>query len=135
MAVADMLQDFSSTAAHGRSPLQIVVMLYDNALASMKASKAAIAAGDSHRRDFQLNRSEQIVTALMHCLDSRSGEMAADLKTLYCYVLNELSEAHQDTTTARIDRCESVLKDLRNVWLELEAAITPPSGFGRSIAA
>jgi len=135
MALAEMLQDYSLTAAHGRSPLQIVVMLYDNALASMKAGKAAIAAGDSIRRDFQINRSEEIVTALMHCLDSRGGEMAADLKTLYCYVLNELSEAHGDMTTARLDRCESVLKDLRNVWLELEAAITPPAGYGRAIAA
>jgi flagellar secretion chaperone FliS len=135
MALADMFFDYPSSPAHGRSPLQIVVMLYDNALASMKAGKAAIVAGDSHRRDFQIDRSEQIMTALMHCLDTRSGEMAVDLRTLYCYVLNELSEARGDTTTSRLERCEVVLKDLRNVWLELEAAITPESGFGSAIAA
>ena len=71
----------------------------------------------------------------MHCLDSGGGEMAADLKTLYCYVLNELSDARGDTSTARLERCEVVLKDLRNVWLELEAAITPDHGFGSAIAA
>lgn len=135
MAVSSMFQDYSSSLAHGRSPLQVVVMLYDNALASMNAGKAAIAAGDSHRRDFQIDRSEQMMTALMNCLDVKTGDMAVDLRTLYCYVLNELSEARGDMTTARLERCEMVLKDLRTVWLELEAAITPEVGFGSAIAA
>lgn len=130
-----MFDIYSSAPAHGRSPLQVVVMLYDNALASMKAGKAAIAAGDAAKRDLLLNRSEEIMTALMNCLDVRSGEMAIDLRTLYCYVLTELSEARTDTSTARLERCEVVMKDLRKVWLELEASITPDGGFGSAIAA
>jgi flagellar protein FliS len=130
-----MFEDYSSSSIHGKSPLQIVVMLYDNALASMKAGRAAISAGDAGRRDISIQRSEQIMTVLVNCLDARSGEMAVDLRTLYCYVLNELSEARADTTTMRLERCEAVMKDLRKVWLELEAAITPEGGFGSAIAA
>ena len=110
-------------------------MLYDNALTSMRAGKAAITAGDPTLRDSQITRTEQIMTALMNCLDVRSGDMAVDLRTLYCYVLNELSEARSDTTTTRLERCELVMKDLRKVWLELEASITPEGGFGSAIAA
>src|SRR2546423_5241979 len=111
--MADMFQDFSLTPAHGRSPLQVVVMLYDNALSSMNAGKAAIKAGDKGRQQLQVERSEQIMTALMNCLDVHGNDMAVDLRTLYCYVLSELSDAKDDTTTARLDRCESVMKDLR----------------------
>lgn len=120
--------------AHGRSPLQIVVMLYDNALVSLKGSKEAIRAGDKGRQEILVERSKQIVTALVGCLDTQNGEMAVDLRTLYCYVLNELSQANTDTTTSRIERCEVVMKDLRKVWLELEASILPMGGRG-SIAA
>src|SRR4051812_22705749 len=106
MALADMFQDYSTTSigssAHGRSPLQVVVMLYDNALSSMRAGKGAILSGDDWARDHQIERSEQIMVALMNCLDVRSGDMAIDLRTLYCYVLNELSEAKGDVTTTRL---------------------------------
>ena len=135
LAVFNMFENYSSAAAHGRSPLQVVVMLYDNALSSMKAGRAAIEAGDSFRRDAQIARTEQIMTALMNCLDVKSGDMAVDLRTLYCYVLSELSEARGDRSTARLERCEAVMKDLRTVWLELEAAISPEGGFGSAIAA
>ncbi len=135
LALSNMFESYSSASAHGKSPLQVVVMLYDNALASLRAGKAAIAAGDSARRDILLDRSTSILVALVNCLDTRSGEMATDLRTLYCYVLNEISEAREDTTTTRLERCECVLKDLRTVWLELEAAITPEGGFGSAMAA
>ena len=134
MALAIMLQDDSSIPAHGTSPLHIVVTLYDNALSSMRATREAVKAGDQGRKAFLLNRSEQIVTALMNCLESK-GDMAVDLRTLYCYVLSELSEARQDTSTHRIERCEVVLKDLRKVWLELEAMMLPETGFGSPMAA
>ena len=120
--------------AHGRSPLHIVVMLYDNALKSMNASKEAIKAGDKGRQEMQLGRAQQILTALMGCLDIK-GEMAIDLRSLYCYVLSELAEAREDSSTTRVERCEVVMKDLRRVWLELEASITPDEGFGSAMAA
>jgi len=129
-----MLQNDFSFPAHGASPLQLVVMLYDNALTSMKASKLAIKAGDTGRKDLLINRSEAIITALMNCLDTK-GEMALDLRTLYCYVLNELAEAREDSSTTRIERCELVMKDLRKAWLELEACMLPDSGFGSAMAA
>jgi flagellar protein FliS len=137
LALYSMLEGYSTTttAVHGKSPLQVVVMLYDNALTSMRAGKVAIVVGDGIRRDTQIERSEQILNALMNCLDVRSGDMAVDLRTLYCYVLNELSEAKGDVTTTRLERCELVMKDLRKVWLELEASITPDAGFGHAIAA
>jgi flagellar secretion chaperone FliS len=117
------------------TPLQVVVMLYDNALISMKASKEAIRAGDYGRKDLLISRTEEILTALVNCLDVRQNDMAADLRSLYCYVLSELSQARADKTTARVERCESVMKDLRKVWLELEAAVTPNVGYGAAIAA
>lgn len=117
------------------SPLQVVVMLYDNALMSMKASKDAISAGDVFRRDLLLTRTEEILTALVNSLDARPNEMASDLRTLYCYVLSELNQARSDKTTARVERCEAVMKDLRTVWLDLEASMAPTSGFGAALAA
>jgi flagellar protein FliS len=134
LALATMLQDDFSFPAHGTSPLQIVVMLYDNALKSMKDGKAAIKAGDFGRKDVFIDRTEQIVTALMNCHDTK-GEMALDLRTLYCYVLNELAEAREESSTHRLERCELVMKDLRKAWLELEACMLPDSGFGSAMAA
>lgn len=109
-------------------------MLYDNALRSMKDGRTAIKAGDAGRKELFIDRSEQIITALMNCLDTK-GEMALDLRSLYCYVLNELAEAREDSSTHRLERCELVMKDLRKAWLELEACLLPDSGFGSAMAA
>lgn len=134
LALAIMLQDDSSIPIHGASPLHIVVTLYDNALQTMRASREAVKCGDLGKKNSLIDRSEQIVTALMNCLEIK-GDMAVDLRTLYCYVLTELSEAKLDASTHRIERCELVLKDLRTVWLQLEAMILPETGFGSPMAA
>lgn len=116
-----MFREKSSTI-RTQSPIQVIVMLYDNALFSLRTSKAAILAGDKATQVASVQRSEQILQAIMGCLDVHGSEMAVDLKTLYGYMLNELSMAHEDKTTTRIERCESILRDLRKVWVSLEVS-------------
>ena len=110
--------------AHGASPLQIVVMMYDGALASMRAARIAAAKGDTAAQTQFLTKAEVIVASLIGCLEDE-GEMAETLGQLYAFVLNELSAAGVRNDMTRVQRCERVMSDLRETWLALEACTQP----------
>lgn len=104
------------------SPFQALIMLYDNALFSLRATRVAILAGDKRTQDAFVSRTEDIMRAINGCVDGQATEMAVDLKTLYGYVMTELSKARKDKTTTRIERCEEVMRELRKVWVNMEVA-------------
>jgi flagellar secretion chaperone FliS len=104
------------------SPLQVVVMMYDGALASMEAGKAAMRAGDKELLYSFIHEAEDNLGCLIECLDfERGGEMVDTMIALYAYVLNELAVACDKSETTRIDRCTNIMRRLRKSWLELEA--------------
>lgn len=125
LALMDMSeQTTGSGPAHGASPLQVVVMMYDGALASMRACRVAAARGDSNAQEMYLAKAEVIVSSLIGCLDDE-GEMAETLGQLYAFVLNELSAASDQDDMGRVQRCERVMSELRETWLALEACTQP----------
>lgn len=124
LALMEMSEQTMAGPAHGASPLQVVVMMYDGALASMRSCRVAAARRDSNAQEMYLAKAEVIVASLIGCLDDE-GEMAETLGQLYAFVLNELAAASVRSDMDRVMRCERVMSELRETWLALEACTQP----------
>lgn len=106
-----------------RSPLELVVMLYDGGLAAMAQAREALARGDHLAKAPALSKALAIVHALQSTLDMDAGrDVATQLDTLYSYVSERLVEANVRQDPALIDEAIRVFGTLREAWGQIAAA-------------
>jgi len=120
---------YQSDAIATAGPAQLVLMLFDGALASLlRARTALVEAGPdvlevSHK---ELQRCQDIVWELRMSLDrERGGAIAANLGSLYDYCLTQLVQANVTKDPGTLDIVEEVLGDLRGAWAEACCGLTP----------
>ncbi len=109
-----------------RSPLELVVLLYDGALRFLRQAQRAVAQGDAHARREAVSRTLAIIGELQSSLNMREGrDIATRLDALYTYLTSRLLEVatHKDMTA--IDEAIRILTPLREAWAEIA---TPRTG-------
>ena len=112
-----------------RSPLELVVMLYDGALTSLGQARAAIERRDLHAKARAMGKTMAIVHELQNTLDFESGrEVALNLDRLYTFVTERLTEANLRLDTAPLDEAERVLVSLRDAWAQAAAVPVTKAG-------
>ena len=124
------LAHYRRTQVQAASPLELVVMLYDGALASMHAARAAIERRDIAARRDALAKVLAIVNELQSTLDmANGGDLAASLDDLYAYVNARLLQAASENAVAPLDDSIRVFDGLREAWATV-ASLPPASGDG-----
>lgn len=128
------LHAYRKTEVQSRTPLELVVMLYDGALRFIGMAKDAIARGDIRGRSEAISRTLAIISELQSTLDvERGGEMAASLDDLYRYLTQRLVQATVKNDAAPLDEAKRLLETLRDGWQQIaaNAAATTPIGARR----
>ena len=113
--------------AESRSPMELVVMLYDGAIRFVGQARAAMARQDIAARGEAISRVLTIVAELQNTLNvDEGGPIAQELDRLYTHINLRLLDvtAKQDATA--LDDVEKVLVTLRDGWAQIAA--TPPGG-------
>jgi flagellar protein FliS len=106
------------------SPLELVVMLYDGALASLGQARDALERRDLVTKGRAMSKALSIVGHLQGTLNMEDGrEVAAELDRLYLYVTDRLLEANRKGATGPIDESIRLLSTLRDAWSQV--ASTP----------
>jgi flagellar protein FliS len=101
-----------------RTPLELVVMLYDGALRFCADARDAIAKKDIARRGRAISRAMAIVSELHCTLDMEAGgEVAQSLDKLYGFVRDRLIDASIRQDVRSIDEAARVLTTLREGWV------------------
>ncbi len=96
---------------------QLLLMFYDGAIRFTNQAKIAINNNDIDGRSYAINKASAIITELSATLDHNlGGKIAADLDSLYAYMLNELSLANTTSDVDRLEGVEKMLLDLRQTW-------------------
>lgn len=126
------LAHYKRTQVQSSSPLELVVMLYDGALASMHVARAAIERRDIAARRDALAKVLAIVNELQSTLNmAQGGAVAASLDELYAYVNARLLLAASQNAVAPLDDAIRVLAPLRDAWAAVAvppAATAEPAG-------
>jgi len=108
---------YRQTQIQSRTPLELVVMLYDGALRFIGNARDAVERHDIAARRDALNRALAIVSELQNTLNLRDGgEVAASLDRLYSYVNDRLLAAAIENSVGPLDEARAVLETLRDGW-------------------
>jgi len=116
---------YRQLSVQGASPMGLVVMLYDGAIATLSEAIAAIEAHDIERKCRHYRRALAIIIQLEGTLNFElGGEVASDLQSFYTYARAQIMKANIQNS-AEIGR--SLLEHfttLRNAWREGERRLT-----------
>ena len=111
---------YRRTVATSSSPLELVVRLYDGAIAFVLEARDGIARKDVHARTRAVSRALAIIAELQNTLNvQEGGEVAAELDRLYTYMSTRLLDV-----TARADddaaaEVQKLLGTLREGWSQI----------------
>ena len=119
-------QAYYQTQIQSRSPLELVVMLYDGALRFLQQTVDAMERGDLVAKRDSLSRAMAIVTELHGMLDlEQGGEVAASLESLYTYMMERLTTANQQRDPAPVAEVMRLMTGLRDAWSQIAQAPPP----------
>jgi flagellar secretion chaperone FliS len=108
--------------AESRSPMELVVMLYDGAIRFVGDARTAIARNDVHARTEATRRALDIVTELQNTLNvEEGGDIARELDRLYSYISTKLL----DVTRGDAAAAEEIHKLLATLRDGFSQAATP----------
>jgi flagellar secretion chaperone FliS len=109
------------TAATTASPHQLVTMLFDGFRDSVDQARGAIAAGRIEDKGRAIARALRIVDeGLRAGLNLEGGgRLAADLQSLYDYLMLRLSHANVHNDLAALEECTKLLEPVRSAWIAI----------------
>jgi len=124
-------QAYATTQISTASSVQVVVLLYDGAISSMKLAQEGIVRLNFHDKARFLDRALRVVGELSASLNMEDGGVVAkDLRRLYEYIQFELTQANLKNEPGRLEgpiRCMTVI---REAWQELAIQGATPQAVG-----
>jgi flagellar protein FliS len=114
---------YLQTQVQSRTPLELVVMLYDGAIRFLGEAGDGARQNDVRKRANGISRALAIVDELQNTLDMKAGgDIARSLDQLYTYVRSRLLQATiQKGNVAAIDEALRVMTTLREGWIEISS--------------
>jgi flagellar secretion chaperone FliS len=101
----------------GSSPEQLVVILYDHLLSSLKRADHEIRVGTVEGKAQALERASDIVYELLASLQvGEGGELTQRLAALYSYIIGEISAINRTLDMARLRRITDIVQTLHESW-------------------
>jgi flagellar protein FliS len=98
-------------------PLELVRMLYREAIESVEGARSALHAGDIPRRTQSINRALMILTELTSSLQHKDvSTIARNLSDLYDYMQRRLLEAQFQQADPPLAEVSTLLKTLLEGW-------------------
>lgn len=117
---------YRQTQIQSRSPLELVVMLYDGADTALRSAREAIERGDREAKRQAISRGLAILSELQSTLNVREGgEIALELDRLYSFAIARLIEGNAANAAAPVDEVLRVLGPLREAWTTLASSGAP----------
>ena len=117
---------YRTSSVMGSSREQLVVLMYEHLLASLRRAALQIEASDIEGRATSLGRASDIVFELLAALDrERGGEVAGRLAALYAWFLGEIGEVGRTPDTQRLGRLIDQVATLHGAWVRAASSTTP----------
>jgi flagellar protein FliS len=114
------LKAYRQTEVQSRTPVELVVMLYDGALRFAALGSEAQRRGDIRARRDATTRLLAVLSELQSTLDlERGGDVAASLDALYTYMSHRVLAATMNNDAAPLEEIQRLLTPLREAWLAM----------------
>jgi flagellar protein FliS len=124
----DAKTSYREAAIRGATPLQLVICLYEQAIADLRLAVVALQRGDIETRTRAINHALKVIDHLQRTLDmERGGEVARNLARFYGVVRTALSDAHRRQSAALVEQQISLLMQVHDAWCAVERASAAPA--------
>ncbi|REC96367.1 flagellar export chaperone FliS [Kushneria indalinina] len=117
------------TGVMSASPHQLIVMLFDGAMAAIFKAKWAMEHNDIAGRGMAISKAIDIIDGgLRASLDmTRGGALAERLSSLYEYMSRSLLKVNVSNDKALLEHVESLLSDIAGAWKEIGPTAQQPT--------
>jgi flagellar protein FliS len=96
---------------------RLVVMLYEGAIKFLNLAIKGIETGDYTAKGLNITRAQDIINELNAVLDmDAGGEVATNLRRLYCFMVRRLTEANNKKDARLIRDVIDLLEELNQSW-------------------
>lgn len=111
---------YLKTHVQSRTPIELVVMLYDGALRFMGEARDAMRQGDLVSKRTAMSKSMAIISELHCTLNMKDGgEFAKTMGDLYSYINRRLVDANMKGEAEPIDEAIRLMSPLRDAWAQI----------------
>jgi flagellar protein FliS len=111
------IEAYRDTAVGTQSKGRLIVLLYDGAIKFMKLAMKELEAGDYEAKGQYIGRAQDIINELNAVLDTDGGgEIADNLRKLYCFMNSRLSEANTKRDPQMIREVITMMEELNQGW-------------------
>ncbi len=113
-------RSYRRTDVLSSDPLKLVRMCYEGAIDSLKLSRDAYIARDYEAKGKALAKTLDIIHELNASLDmKKGGDVAKNLRALYLYMAQALTEADLKRDLKVFDEVLQMLGELKSAWQEI----------------
>ncbi|HEY6506846.1 MAG TPA: flagellar export chaperone FliS [Vicinamibacterales bacterium] len=118
---------YRTVDAQSRSPLELVVMLYDGGIRFVREAREADERKDLIARAVAVSKALAIVGELRSTLNlEEGGELGIELDRLYDYMMSRLLDVTTKRDTSGLPELQRLLTTLREGWAQVTAGQSPP---------
>ncbi len=108
---------YQNAAVTTQSKGRLIVLLYDGAIKFMKLAIRDLEAQNYEAKGRYISRAQDIINELNAVLEmDAGGEIAANLRQLYCFMNNRLSEANTKRDPQMIHEVITLMEELNQSW-------------------
>ncbi len=113
------MNQYHNNSVQTASQEQILLMLYDGAIRFVRQASDAIEANEWGDKLVYADKAIAIITEFRNTLDhSVGGEIAANLDSLYEFMLREIVRAKVSNSSEPLKPVLRILNELRETWAE-----------------
>ncbi|MHC4192831.1 MAG: flagellar export chaperone FliS [Planctomycetota bacterium] len=108
---------YQDAAVTTQSKGRLIVLLYEGAIKFMKLAVKEMEAGNYEAKGRYIGRAQDVITELNAVLDmDAGGEIAANLRRLYLFMNDRLSQANTKRDPQMIREVITLMEELNQGW-------------------
>ena len=108
---------YKDSAVTTQSKGRLIVLLYEGAIKFMSLAIKELEAKNYEAKGQYINKAQDIINELNAVLDmDAGGEIASNLRKLYCFMNNRLSEANSKRDPKMIREVIELMEELNQSW-------------------
>jgi flagellar protein FliS len=117
--IVDARQVYQDTSVRGANPIELVVLLYDSAIADMRLALTAMQKSDIEGRSTRISHALMILQQLQGTLDfERGGAAARQFEQFYNLTRAKVLEAQMRGSSDMMQQQIRSMSEVRDCWLE-----------------
>lgn len=116
MVARAAISTYRRTAVETADVPRLILLAYEGAIQALAEAQEHLDARDYPAKNRLVARAQEFISELLAGLNPEAGSLAANLKSLYVYMLKTLVLFEPQTEVERIQRVRHMLEELHVAW-------------------